>query len=394
MNIFFHSGINVDLSLTEIKSIFNKSQEDDIFIHSLKTWVIQAKLDLSRNDLACMQDRLWWTIKISIEVWIWDLKEIENLIVTKLETVKESQTWKLRFGLNSIWNSVPLKKLLLWAKKHVKSLRFLNNNFQNLTSVVTKKQILDKKWVELNIFETDGQFCLSETVSIQDIDSYSLRDYWKPKRDAKVWMLPPKLAQILINISWEQESIWDPFCGLWVIPIEAFLMWIKEITYSDIEKDMVDFTKENLEWIRTEYQKEDIDYKFNWFINNVIDYNDVSANSIATEWYLWTPLRNFADISHVDKVDKMLSGIWQEALENFANNKVKIIVLCLPSFAQKNNNTLFLINTLEKIKQSKYTLRVLWNNERWTLVYRKNNQFVYREILKLELLNDATHNPQ
>ncbi|MFZ1683180.1 MAG: hypothetical protein WAU88_03525, partial [Candidatus Zixiibacteriota bacterium] len=49
---------------------------------------------------------------------------------------------------------------------------------------------------------SDGQTAyLAQTVRIQDIDAYAARDQARPHRDAKVGMLPPKLAQIIINLA-------------------------------------------------------------------------------------------------------------------------------------------------------------------------------------------------
>src|SRR5438132_1608433 len=42
---------------------------------------------------------------------------------------------------------------------------------------------------------------LAQTVKVQDIAAYAQRDQARPKRYAKVGMLPPKLAQIIINLA-------------------------------------------------------------------------------------------------------------------------------------------------------------------------------------------------
>jgi tRNA G10 N-methylase Trm11 len=60
------------------------------------------------------------------------------------------------------------------------------------------------------------------TIACQDIDAYTKRDTSK-SRDMVVGMMPPKLAQIMINLATEgrKEIIYDPFCGLGTILIEA-----------------------------------------------------------------------------------------------------------------------------------------------------------------------------
>lgn len=52
------------------------------------------------------------------------------------------------------------------------------------------------------IIATDGtKTVLAQTTNFQDIEAYAARDQKRPKRDAKVGMLPPKLAQIIINLA-------------------------------------------------------------------------------------------------------------------------------------------------------------------------------------------------
>src|SRR5581483_12120222 len=56
--------------------------------------------------------------------------------------------------------------------------------------------------IELLLIAThDGQTIIARTTEVQDIDSYTLRDRGRPKRDARVGMMPPKLAQIIINLA-------------------------------------------------------------------------------------------------------------------------------------------------------------------------------------------------
>ena len=387
MNIFFHSGINLDLSLSEIKSIFENQLNMESILIDKRNHIIGLEINLTDKQIIEIQNRLGWTIKISRNLGHFNSEDIQKAIIDALAEAKNNKEWKLRIWLNSYTNRIEVRKLLMSAKRGIKSIRFLNNNFKNIESVVTKKQILDKDWIEINILEMENVFYISKTIWIQDIQAYSLRDYDKPRRDAKVWMLPPKLAQILINLSWERESLWDPFCGLWVIPIEAYLMWFEKIIYSDVNSLMVESTEENLNWVQVNplLKIENWKLKIENFTNDVTKFVKLQTNTVVTEWYLWTPISNFAYAKHIDETDRLLSRIWEEALENFYTNNIKTIVFCLPAFAQANNKIQFLVKSLEKIKQSKYTLLDLSNHERSTLLYRKEKQFVYREIFKLKL---------
>jgi tRNA (guanine10-N2)-dimethyltransferase len=89
-------------------------------------------------------------------------------------------------------------------------------------------------------------------IGVQDIDAYARRDQARPARDAKVGMLPPKLAQILINLCGplpEGSRILDPFCGTGVVLQEALLMGYSAYG-TDLNPRMIDYSKKNLEWLR------------------------------------------------------------------------------------------------------------------------------------------------
>lgn len=87
--------------------------------------------------------------------------------------------------------------------------------------------------------------------SIQDIEAYARRDRGRPQADPGTGMLPPKLAQMLLNLSLVPPggTIYDPFCGVGTIPMEAMLLGLP-VAASDISPKQVDRTRENLEWLR------------------------------------------------------------------------------------------------------------------------------------------------
>lgn len=87
--------------------------------------------------------------------------------------------------------------------------------------------------------------------SIQDIESYARRDRGRPHADPGSGMLPPKVAQILLNLSLIRPggTVYDPFCGVGTLPMEAALMGLHAVA-SDISPKQVTRTQENLSWLR------------------------------------------------------------------------------------------------------------------------------------------------
>ena len=102
--------------------------------------------------------------------------------------------------------------------------------------------------------EGNIQITLGKTIAIQDIESYSRRDYERPRREAKIGMMPPKLAQIMLNLARvkKDQLILDPFCGTGVILQEALLMGCG-IIGSDANEKQVQNTKANLKWLKENY---------------------------------------------------------------------------------------------------------------------------------------------
>src|SRR6185503_10002944 len=99
---------------------------------------------------------------------------------------------------------------------------------------------------------------LAQTLFVQDIEAYGARDQARPARDARVGMLPPKLAQIMLNLSagplrasaeeLARLRVLDPFCGTGVILQEALLMGYS-VLGTDIDERMVDYSRRNIKWL-------------------------------------------------------------------------------------------------------------------------------------------------
>ena len=111
-------------------------------------------------------------------------------------------------------------------------------------------------WEFLVIATSTGNTIVALTTAVQDIESYTERDRSRPKRDAHVGMLPPKLAQIIINLATGSATpspdftVLDPFCGTGVVLQESLLMGFSAYG-TDLEQRMVDYTDENVEWFKS-----------------------------------------------------------------------------------------------------------------------------------------------
>lgn len=141
-----------------------------------------------------------------------------------------------------------LKKII---RKSGRSVRIIENKSESLESAqVLYNKLTSSMGMELLLIKDGNDVIIAQTTQIQDIDAYSERDFGRPMRDTYVGMLPPKLAQIMINLACGTDSVHtstisktklstpdsqatnthpptlvlDPFCGTGVVLQEAILM--------------------------------------------------------------------------------------------------------------------------------------------------------------------------
>ncbi|MFC2447980.1 MAG: TRM11 family SAM-dependent methyltransferase [Candidatus Nanoperiomorbus sp.] len=129
------------------------------------------------------------------------------------------------------------------------------------TVLHNKLAVGNPKKVELLLVPAPGshRLAVAKTIYVQDIGAYTLRDRGRPRRDTRNGMLPPKLAQTMINLARgacqlvRPVNLLDPFCGTGVVLQEASLMGLT--TYgSDNNPRMIDYTQTNLDWLARRYR--------------------------------------------------------------------------------------------------------------------------------------------
>ena len=89
-------------------------------------------------------------------------------------------------------------------------------NSLSLASVVVTKNLLLQKGAEICVLAAKDKIFTAKTVSVQDFEDYGRRYYQRPTRDEKQGMIPPKVAQIMLNLAEAKlgGTILDPFCGI------------------------------------------------------------------------------------------------------------------------------------------------------------------------------------
>lgn len=169
---------------------------------------------------------------------------------------------KIRLGLSVYGLKVSVQELNrggLELKKVIKnagrSVRVVPNTTLDLSSAQTlHNQMTGPTGLEIMLIANGNEILLAQVTKVQDINAYTARDQARPKRDARVGMLPPKLAQIIINLSGVQtgQTVLDPFCGTGVLLQEALLMGL-DAYGTDLEPRMIEYSQANIEWLREKH---------------------------------------------------------------------------------------------------------------------------------------------
>lgn len=393
MNLFaFELGRQKDLCFAELVAVLG---EKSLFERNLDTAIFRLDKVIPQE----LQDRLGGTIKI-VEIFdeidSGDKKQLHNDIEKKFtRCIKDEFTGssgKIPFSVStlSFYNQrdIDIKRLLTSSKKTLKSLglnsRFVNKNFRNTKPSTIYKAKVVQKGIDLNVIKGEKKIFLGKTIAVQDIDSYTKRDFDKPGRDAKVGMLPPKLAQIMINLAGPSKTIYDPFCGTGTVLTEGILMG-KNVIGSDMDERMVEYSQKNCDWFMEEFaakiprgsaasRSAAPSHKIFQADARFLTKKDlpIPPDAIITEGYLGKPLTKFPSPQEAEKIFRELANLhvnWLTAIKKITNCP---IVMCATAF-KHDNKTVHLPRFEEIAKTAGYKIIK-------SFTYARPDQIVARDI--------------
>jgi len=204
-------------------------------------------------------------------------------------------------------------------------------------------------------------------------------------------MLPPKLAQILINLAGggktEKKTVLDPFCGSGTILTEAALMGYKNMIGSDESDKAVQDTQKNLEWSKEKYGLENMEYRLENIKTEELDQflNKESVDLVATEPYLG-PQRGKIKTG---QVVRELEELYSRSLKEIARvlKKGGQVAMVWPVFENGTKPIDPDIGELRILKPLPEKLgknKKLITTSRNTIVYSREGQKVWREIVILQ----------
>lgn len=293
---------------------------------------------------------------------------------------------------------ISLKKNL---RHHNVSLRLVPNQDPAHNTAVShhNKLGLSPNKLELLIIRADsGKIIVAESIGAQNITAIAARDQARPKTDAFVGMLPPKLARMMVNMAIggdlqsdpAKNTILDPFCGTGVVLQESVLMGLST-QGTDLSEKMVSYSNHNLTWLLDKFKKSiegGVSYQVNQADAMTHKWTNTDAiRAVVSEAYLGQP---FSAPPTADKLAEV-RGNCNHIISHFLTNLHSQVAtgtpltLAVPAWRGTDGHIthLPLISQLESLG---YRLLPLEQVRHEQLVYYRENQVVARQLLLIETI--------
>lgn len=385
-------GRQPKLSLAELEAYFGSQ--------AIETFSPQAAL--IKRDVANI-DHLGGTLKIAhVDLEIRAKNPLEVLRQIEKHYIKNlpSELGKLTLGISWYGPEIApklLNRTLIKIKARLKktlSLRLLPLATMTLSTATAHHNGLGKspKKIEIIVVQNHQDFLVGHSIGCQNISAYRDRDQKRPKRDAKVGMLPPKLAQIIVNLARQQPyspnsalALLDPFCGTGVLLQEAHLMGF-QVLGSDLEARMINFTRQNLAWLDENLNQRPL------LIGDATKLNWPKFDIVASESYLGRAFGTPPSISQIIEeksfVGNLIKGFLRNLHSQLANHGQ--ICLAVPAWLRPDGRyeDLDLVNpeVLAKLGFKMKKFRWVANQD---LIYFRPEQSVARRLLVLQKIAKA-----
>ncbi|MBR0242625.1 methyltransferase domain-containing protein [Candidatus Saccharibacteria bacterium] len=328
-------------------------------------------LELEMSDFCTDINRLGGTQKLAVKLEEKPLDFLRKLPEGKI-TLGISDYSEKASKKSATIEALKLKKILV---RHGRSVRVVENKDAVLSTATSLHNGLSgKNERKVELIKVDDDWY--KVIGVQDIDAYAKRDQARPARDAKVGMLPPKLAQILINLCGPLEpgaTILDPFCGTGVVLQEAFLMGYRAYG-TDINERMVEYSEKNLKHFNFDNYKLEIGDATSHKWSEKID-------AVACEGYLGRPMSNIPPEIKLKTEKQECGSIILGFLHNLgAQIKPETpVVVAAPAWLREDGSYSRL-EILDEIAAMGYNIH---NKTREGLLYHREGQIVARDIIIL-----------
>lgn len=377
------------ISLAEIKALYDK----EAYFLRKNLIVFNVKED-ARNQPHI--DRLGGTMKLA--------KLFDGDFANLIKFINETQpTGKITLGISGYTEKIKqdfiLRKSMELKRSLVKmgrSVRIVTSKDPEISSATAHHNKLGRKLGCFEFLLIDREIYLS--LGTQNITTYAERDQTRPARDAKVGMLPPKLAQILLNLCGFlpfNSRILDPFCGTGVVLQEATIMGYLAIG-SDLNERMVEYARKNLHWLFNEKNQKRFNIDPTVVRNKTELEHDIVVgdatnyiwekpiNAVVFEGFLGSPMSKIPAEMKFKTEKTRCKKIILDFLRNIAPqiSTSTPIVMAIPAWLREDGRYARL-EILDEIAKMEYNFEKFRGIKQSDLLYYREGQIVAREIIVL-----------
>ena len=382
-------GRQPELSIAELERVFPK-----VSWYSASTALVDAKQHFDVQKLGGTQK----AGRVAFELQKNDWRAVSDAIVRHYSKQWSSYDGKITLGISAHGFTVSgreVQKIGLLLKSALKksgvSVRLIPNQEAALSSATShhNKLGLSPNKVELIIVRGKTSAMVAESIGSQNITALAARDQGRPRRDAFVGMLPPKLAQIMINLALGEagltgtpkKRLLDPFCGTGVLLQEAALMG-HSVYGTDLAEKMIRYSRDNLNWLEETYR-----LPVDWYLHEG-DAMDTKwqqpIDAVASEAYLGQPFSAPPSPAKLTEVRGNCNHIISTFLKNLSSQLAPgtPVVLAVPAWKSKQDTFTHLPLT-EKIEDYGFERVAFTTVRQEALLYFRPDQVVARELLVL-----------
>lgn len=395
----FILGTNPALSVEEILTVLGCTM-DAVTDVGPDFAIVSTSAEFAAVDLL---SRLGGTIKIGrLHQQMTSVSQVTPTVWRQTLRLDSDASKKIIFGFSQYGlakSAYALQGVGLKVKKLLKgegyNARLMANKEGQLSSVAVQKNNLIG--TELLIIK-GTQIYLGLTEAVQDFERYGQRDYGRPERDSARGMLPPKVAQMMINLAQipDSGSVLDPFCGLGTVAQEAWLMAKqRKIFCSDSDSQAVEQAQKNIQWLMSDVHSDSVRCKVGSVQTVSQLWPDQPFDAVVTEPYLGPARelqRSMSDVRRTEIITE-ISKLYLQAFQQFAKviRPQGRVVMVWPMYQHGGRYELLPIMTdvaklgfrplLPEVRHSRLASEL---TERGTLWYHRQDQAVAREIVVWE----------
>ncbi len=388
MKYLFILGRNFELSRAELLNFC-----DELYSDSEKSLFIGENLrfenprDLPKTTEQIFLDRLGGTIRFGEIIGEFPSKKecLADIFKIIKDTASPDRIPKVGFsvfggGKTLLGDFINDTKRYFQEKKQ--KIRVENFGGKNLSSGQIFDRRLLRKGNEFVIWKNKNTLLLTKTSASQNLRNYVLRDRKKSFRDTKMGMLPPKLAQILINLVPPSfnETIHDPFCGSGTINTEAAVVGYKTVG-SDINASFVSGAQQNFLEMSEKFRFPEKNGSFSVKDATQVNWKNKSG-VICTEGFLGTNFETKPSQAEINDNSQKILKLWEQIFQNLHGSDIKSVSLCLPCWNNHGKNISISSQLFKIIKPFGYKPLSLFNKEE-TFIYKREKTFVAREVCVL-----------